>query len=277
MIFLLGCSIIVFWGTWCWQYKPNQTKLELLNGPFLWYLMAVKPTEALVCNYPGKRVSLVSRLIQSGVWPNSPWQHQALNFRPISFSLPPPPPHLGEVVSKRRLLLLSRAKVWPSSKSTNFTELLSGPSHRTADSRSLKWFFMKWILAKTQQRHFHDSPICARAAIMFLPHIELDLPSNWVWQQGNNRINTRSCAMAWSRPKWNRTKKLAPPLFLWHFHDTTDCPTVCELVPRADDRGNDCLVWDCLPDIVRLCFYAEYCTEPGLAWLQAEFGKCWVE
>ena len=69
-----------------------------------------------------------------------------------------------------------------------------------------------------------EQPLC------FSPHIELDLPSNWVWQQGNNRINTRSCAMAWSRPKWNRTKKLAPPLFLWHFHDTTDCPTVCELV-----------------------------------------------
>ena len=141
--------------------------------------MAVKPTEALVCNYPGKRVSLVSRLIQSGVWPNSPWQHQALNFRPISFSLPPPPPHLGEVVSKRRLLLLSKAKVWPSSKSTNFTELLSGPSLRTALHRhevvgwiiffTLKWFFMKRLLAKTQQGHFHDSPICARAAIMFLP------------------------------------------------------------------------------------------------------------
>ena len=201
--------------------------------------MAVKPTEALVCNYPGKRVSLVSRLIQSGVWPNSPWQHQALNFRPISFSLPPPPPHLGEVVSKRRLLLLS--KVWPSSKSTNFTELLSGPSLRTADSTGLRSLvelkFSRWINSlwnEYWQRHnkgiFMILPSVREQPLCFSPHIELDLPSNWVWQQGNNRINTRSCAMAWSRPKWNRTKKLAPPLFLWHFHDTTDCPTVCELV-----------------------------------------------
>ena len=139
--------------------------------------MAVKPTEALVCNYPGKRVSLVSRLIQSGVWPNSPWQHQALNFRPISFSLfPSPPPHLGEVVSKRRLLLLSKAKVWPSSKSTNFTELLSGPSHRTADSRSLVDFHVEVILyemtiSKDTARAFSwFSHLCESSHYVSPPH-----------------------------------------------------------------------------------------------------------
>ena len=47
------------------------------------------------------------------------------------------------------------------------------------------------------------------------PHIELDLPSNWVWQWGNNRINTRSCGMvAWYQPKWNRTKTRPNPISL---------------------------------------------------------------
>ena len=102
------------------------------------------------------------------------------------------------------------------------------------------------------QRHskgiFMIPPSVREQPLCFSPHIELDLPSNWVWQQGNNRINTRSCAMAWSRPKWNRTKKLAPPLFLWHFHDTTDCPTVCELV-ALQGRWQGLFAW------CRLYFY----------------------
>ena len=57
---------------------------------------------------------------------------------------------------------------------------------------------------------------------LIFPHIELDFPSNWVWQWGNNRINTRSCGMvAWYQPKWNWTKKLARTLFPWHFPDTS--------------------------------------------------------
>ena len=61
----------------------------------------------------------------------------------------------------------------------------------------------------------------------FFPHIELDFPSNWVWQWGNNRINTRSCGMvAWYQPKWNWTKKLARTLFPWHFPDTSSVTSV---------------------------------------------------
>ena len=99
---------------------------------------------------------------------------------------------------------------------------------------SFSYEHTRWHLNKKQGR-----------GLYFLPHIELDLPSNWVWQPGNNRINTRSCGMVGASvipTKVESDKKLISPTLPSH---QSQCPaTVCDLVPWSPKKGVACSVFE---------------------------------